>query len=141
MIEKHRQSEPQTVSHLRIEPRWTRLPGFVRGFEPLEQADAFAEPRNTLCIDLRAPPEEILAQMKPKGRYNIRVAQRHGITVSDDRSAQGLADFVRIHGDTALRKDIDPKSSGYFGRLLSMLSFRRQISIFFAEHRGRRLAT
>lgn len=140
-LEKHRAAERQTVSHLRIEPRWRRLPGFVQGFEALALADAFTEPRNTLCVDLRPPLEDILAQMKPKGRYNVRVARRHGVTVSEDCSAQGLADFVRIHGATARRKDIDAKSPGYFSRLLSMLSFRRRISILFAEHRGRRLAT
>ena len=31
-IEKRRQAEKETISHLRIEPRWQRLPGFVRGF-------------------------------------------------------------------------------------------------------------
>src|SRR5882724_5979877 len=30
-IERHRQAEDATVSHLRIEPRWQRLPDFVRG--------------------------------------------------------------------------------------------------------------
>ncbi len=140
-LERHRAAEAQTVSHLRIEPRWTRLPGFLSGFEALDTPDAYAEPRETLCIDLRPSLEEILAQMKPKGRYNIHLARRHGVTVSEDRSARGLADFVRIHADTARRREIDAKSPGYFGRLLSLLSLRRQIGIFFAEYQGRRLAT
>jgi peptidoglycan pentaglycine glycine transferase (the first glycine) len=101
VIEKHRTAEKETVSHLRIEPRWQRLPSFVRGFQTPAFSDNYMEPRNTLCIDLRPSEEAILAQMKPKGRYNIRVAQRHGVSVIEDTSDQGLADFLRIYKRTA----------------------------------------
>ena len=37
-IDDRRRSEPQTVSHLRIEPRWRRLPRFVSGFRPVRRA-------------------------------------------------------------------------------------------------------
>src|SRR5215510_3318207 len=32
--------------------------------------------------------------LKPKGRYTIRVAQRHGVAVIEDTSEQGLVDFL-----------------------------------------------
>jgi len=74
-IEDHRRAEPLTVSHLRIEPRWQRLPRFASGFRPVRPfSDVFFEPRSTQCIDLRVSEEVILAQMKQKGRYNVRVA-------------------------------------------------------------------
>ncbi len=40
----------------------------------------------TRIVDLTMSEEEILKQMKPKGRYNIGVAEKHGVTVaqSDD---------------------------------------------------------
>ena len=34
-IEERRETEPGTVSHLRIEPRWLSLPSFVSGFRPV----------------------------------------------------------------------------------------------------------
>jgi lipid II:glycine glycyltransferase (peptidoglycan interpeptide bridge formation enzyme) len=140
IIDKHRKAEEETVSHLRIEPRWRHLPDFVRGFRPLSFADAYTEPRTTLWIDLRPAEDAILAQMKPKGRYNIHVAQRHGVSVIEDTSDQGLADFLRIYRRMAGRKEIESKPTGYFRTLYSLLLPRRQISIFFAEYRGRRLA-
>lgn len=141
-IERHRKAEEATVSHLRIEPRWQRLPEFAHGFQPAAFPDfRFSEPRNTLCIDLRPAQEEILAQMKPKGRYNIRVARRHGVAVVRDNSYQGLIDFMRIQRCTAARKGMQPMAPGYFRALLAELVPRGQASLFFAEHRGRRLAT
>jgi|GEM_PF-221167 len=141
-IERHRQVEDTTVSHLRIEPRWQRLPEFVRGFRPPAFSDQrFSEPRDTLCIDLRPSEDEILARMKPKGRYNVRLARKHGVTVVRDNSYQGLIDFMRIQRCTAVRKGLAPTAPAYFRSLLTELVPRGQASLFFAEHRGRRLAT
>ena len=141
-IERHRKAEAATVSHLRIEPRWQRLPDFVRGFRPPAFSDyRFSEPRDTLCIDLRPSEDDILAQMKPKGRYNVRVARKHGVTVVRDNSYRGLIDFMRIQRCTTVRKGMQPMAPGYFRTLLAELVPRGQASLFFAEHRGRRLAT
>ena len=68
-IEERCETEPGTVSHLRIEPRWLSLPSFVSGFRPVAPlADPYLEARDTRCIDLRPSEDAILAQMKPKGR-------------------------------------------------------------------------
>jgi peptidoglycan pentaglycine glycine transferase (the first glycine) len=140
-IDDRRQAEKQTVSHLRIEPRWQRLPSFVSGFRAVPPfSDVFFEPRNTLCVDLRPSQEAILAQMKPKGRYNVRVAQRHGVAVVQDTSGQGLADFRSIYEETADRQGMEAKPPGYFQALLSLLSAQGQGSMFFAEYGGARIA-
>ena len=141
-IERRRKAETETVSHLRIEPRWLRLPGFVSGFRAIPPlADHYLEARDTRCIDLRPSEAAILAQMKPKGRYNIGVAQRHGVTVIEDTSNQGLADFLRIYKRTAIRQELRAKPPSYFRTLVSTLSSLQRGSVFFAEYRGMRLAT
>lgn len=140
-IERHRKSEGELVSHLRIEPRWQQLPDFVSGFQAPDFSDDYMEPRTTLCVDLRPSEEAILGQMKSKGRYNIRVAQRHGVSVVEDNSPQGLADFMRIYRRTARRQKIEAKPVSYFRTLLSMLLPLGKASILFAEHGGRRLVT
>src|SRR5436309_4995019 len=140
-IEERRKTEKHTVSHLRLDPRWERLPSFVRGFRSMPPfTDIFMEPRNTLCIDLRLSEEAILAQMKPKGRYNIRVAQRHGVSVIEDISDQGLDDFLTLYEEMADRHGIGAKPPDYFEPLVSLLWSHQRGSIFFAEHQGTRLA-
>lgn len=48
-----------------------------------------SQPEATRILDLALDPDALLAQMKPKGRYNIRLAQRHDLEVreSDDVAA------------------------------------------------------
>jgi lipid II:glycine glycyltransferase (peptidoglycan interpeptide bridge formation enzyme) len=141
-IDRHRASEPKPISHLRLEPRWLSLPDFVRGFRPIRPlTDRYLECRDTRCIDLRPGEAEILAQMKPKGRYNIGVARRHGVSVVEDMSAQGIADFLGIYRRMAARQALRPKPASYFRELIEILGPRQRGSLFFAEYEGRRLAT
>jgi peptidoglycan pentaglycine glycine transferase (the first glycine) len=139
-VEARRASESVVVSHLRIEPRWSSLPDYVRGFRALARPDRYTEPRTTLWVDLRPSEEAILAQMKPKGRYNIRVAQRHGVSVVEDTSERGLADFLNLYRLTARRKGLGSKPVRYFRALLALLAPRQRMSLFFAEYRGMRVA-
>lgn len=140
-IDEQRRVESLTVSHLRVEPRWQLPPPpFLSAFRTPGVRDEYVEPRNTLCIDLRPSEEEILAQMKPKGRYNIHVAQRHGVAVVEDASEQGLADFLGIYVDMAARQGISPKPPDYFEQLRDLLLSHGAGSILFAEHQRTRLA-
>jgi lipid II:glycine glycyltransferase (peptidoglycan interpeptide bridge formation enzyme) len=140
-IEQRRRNEPCTVSHLRMEPRWKTVPDFVQGFRFVRPCtDHFLEARDTRCVDLRLCEPAILAQMKPKGRYNIGVARRHGVSVVQDTSAQGLADFQRIYEETCERQGMAPKPPDYFETLVSLFSPLHKGSLFFAEYRGVRLA-
>lgn len=140
-IDDHRRTEQQTVSHLRMEPRWEQLPEYVREFRPIPAfMDPYMEPRDTLCIDLRPSEESILAQMKPKGRYNIRVAQRHGVSVTEDASDRGIEDFLCIYEEMAARQGLHAKPPDYFAALIAALAALQKGSVFFAEYQGTRLA-
>jgi peptidoglycan pentaglycine glycine transferase (the first glycine) len=141
-IEERRETEQGTVSHLRIEPRWLSRPCFVSGFRPVAPlADPYLEARDTRCIDLRPSEDAILAQMKPKGRYNIHIARKHGVSITEDTSEQGLADFQSIYEETAARQGMAAKPPDYFQPLVSVFAPARHRSIFFAEHQGVRIAT
>jgi lipid II:glycine glycyltransferase (peptidoglycan interpeptide bridge formation enzyme) len=138
-IERKRRTEQRVVSHLAINPRWQHLPGFVTGFQ--QSSRYYGSPRDTLYVDLRPPESAILAQMKPKGRYNIGRAQRYGVSVVEDVSLHGIADFVAIYRETFARKGRHGRSSGYFHELIPALLAVERGSIFFAEYQGTRIAT
>ncbi|WP_336490613.1 lipid II:glycine glycyltransferase FemX [Methylobacterium nigriterrae] len=138
-VDQKRQSEPQSVSHLCINPRWQGVPSFVKGFR--ESEHYYGSPRDTQCIDLTQSEDDMLRQMKPKGRYNIGVAHRHGVSVVEDTSAQGIESFLELYEETFSRKHRTALSRRYFQKLIPLLSAPERGSIFFAEYRGERLAT
>jgi lipid II:glycine glycyltransferase (peptidoglycan interpeptide bridge formation enzyme) len=137
-LDEQRRADPWTVSHVRIEPRWRVTPAFVRGFR---EARNWKEPRDTLCVDLALSEEEILAQMKPKGRYNTGLARRKGVRVVEDPTSKGFADFLALYRETFARHGLSGHSDTYFRSLEERLFVGGRGSIFFAEHVGRRLAT
>src|SRR5690242_12367286 len=78
------------VTHLRIEPRTSLLAQSLAALDPVPAPDdGWSEPRHTLLVDLGHSETTILARMRPKGRYNVAVARRHGVTVVEDTTPEG----------------------------------------------------
>jgi len=66
-------------------------------------------PPDTVMIDLRDPEETLLERMHPKTRYNVRLAERRGVTVVEG----GLADlpaWYAVYRETAARHSLEPMS-------------------------------
>ncbi|WP_162560163.1 lipid II:glycine glycyltransferase FemX [Methylotetracoccus oryzae] len=137
-IDEKRRHDSSVVSHLRIEPPWESLPTFVHGFR--EVGEYFHVPRDTLLIDLTHSDTDILAQMKPKGRYNVAVARKHGVVIVEDASEQGVIDFCEMQTEMCERKGIKGQGSDYYQRLIPLLARTGQGGVYFAEYQGIRLA-
>lgn len=69
--------------------------------------------RNTVLIDLSATEEELLASMKPKMRYNIRLAERKGVTIRPAISAE-LGDLYRMYAETSVRDGFVIREEAYY---------------------------
>ncbi|MDD5055321.1 MAG: peptidoglycan bridge formation glycyltransferase FemA/FemB family protein [Candidatus Peribacteraceae bacterium] len=74
----------------------------------------------TRIIDLKKSEDEILAQMHPKGRYNINVAKRHGITVTEG-SAEDMDAFYELLRSTSGRDGFTISQKSHYTRFLSNL--------------------
>ncbi|MDR2921754.1 MAG: peptidoglycan bridge formation glycyltransferase FemA/FemB family protein [Treponema sp.] len=88
------------------------------------RAGADIQPPDTVLADLTPPPDDILAAMKPKCRYNIGLAQKRGVVVRDcgaaEKSAaceQGIEVFYRLLKETALRDGIAVHNVEYYRAL------------------------
>ncbi len=73
------------------------------------------QPRRTLVVDIGRREEEILAAMKPKTRYNIRLAERKGVTVWEGTEAD-LPAFHQLMAWTAARDQFAVHSPAYYER-------------------------
>lgn len=61
-------------------------------------------PEWTMTLDLTTSEETLLAQMKSKTRYNIRLAQRKGVTVREMSDEKGFAIFADLYFQTTKRQ-------------------------------------
>ncbi|MDO8503700.1 MAG: peptidoglycan bridge formation glycyltransferase FemA/FemB family protein [bacterium] len=60
--------------------------------------------KSTFIIDLTKSEEELSKAMHPKTRYNIRVAQRHGVAVLEDNSKKAFETYLRLTDETTKRQ-------------------------------------
>lgn len=60
--------------------------------------------RFTFQIDLTKSEEELLAGMKPKTRYNIRLAEKKGVEVEEDNSDEAFEEFQKLTEETTKRQ-------------------------------------
>jgi lipid II:glycine glycyltransferase (peptidoglycan interpeptide bridge formation enzyme) len=58
----------------------------------------------TFQLDLTKPENELLAGMKPKTRYNIRLAQKKGVIVEENNSDEAFEAFQKLTEETTLRQ-------------------------------------
>jgi len=87
---------------------------------------ATVQPEHTAVVDLRGGEEAVLARMKPKGRYNIRLAARRGVVVDTPADpALAAAELARLCAATATRQGINLPPAAYFERALRCLPTAR----------------
>ena len=69
------------------------------GFNPLYPP---SQPRSVWALDLDPDQDDLLGAMKPKWRYNIRLASKKGVVVSSG-TEKDIDDFYRLYSETAQR--------------------------------------
>jgi peptidoglycan pentaglycine glycine transferase (the first glycine) len=121
------------LAFLRIEPEvesgWLPPPPWRPG--------TAIQPEHTSIIDLRPEPAAILASLKPKTRYNVRLAEKRGVSVevSDD-----VAVFAELAHMTSARHRIQLAGEAYYAALHSRLAADGSCRMYLARHQGRLLA-
>lgn len=96
------------------------------------------QPPRTIVVDLTPDEDTILARMKQKTRYNIRLAARKGVTVGpwDD-----VAGFYAMLEATARRDGFALHPRAYYERAYALFVPAGMAQLFVAEHNGEALAS
>jgi spermidine synthase len=115
-----------------IEPLPTN--GFVRS--PVDVV-----PIETLLINLTQTESELLAAMKPKGRYNIKLSQKHGVETYFTNDQQAIPQFYELFWQTSRRQDFFAEPDRYIINLCQTLFAAGMAEIGFATYQGQILAT
>ncbi len=104
------------------------------GFSPAIQ---YIQPPRTIVIDISGEESEILARMKQKTRYNIRLAQKRGVVV---QPAQDLALFHRLMKETGERDGFGVHSLDYYQKAYDLFHPLGKCELLFASYRSEPIA-
>ncbi len=100
--------------------------GYVQGPAPIQ-------PARTVSVRL-LPDEALLTQMHGKHRYNIRLAERRGVTIRAGRTDGDLGAFYALLRDTADRNEFGIHGFDYYADALRL--FGDDARLLFAEIDG-----
>lgn len=100
------------------------------GFRPSPHA---IQPPRTILVDLAGSEEDLLARMKQKTRYNLRLAQKKGVQV--EHSAD-VAAFYQLMQVTGQRDVFAVHSQAYYQRAFDLFSSGDQCTLLLAKFEG-----
>lgn len=108
--------------------------GFIKSFEEVQ-------PEWRQIIDITKTEDEILAQMKEKGRYNIRVAKKHNIVIENPPAGgEKIDEFYTIFCQTAKRDGFQIRPKQYFEKLFENLKNDNLVELLVAKYNGKTIA-
>jgi lipid II:glycine glycyltransferase (peptidoglycan interpeptide bridge formation enzyme) len=95
------------------------------------------QPPRTITVSLKDSEEGILARMKQKTRYNIRLAGKKGVIV---RASDEIEAFHRMMRLTGSRDGFGVHSLDYYRRAYQLLHPKQKCELLVAEYEGKALA-
>lgn len=123
--------------YLRIEPK---MPDTADVHAALAEAsfailETSIQPRDTRVVDLTRSEDDLLKDMHTKTRYNIRVAIRHGVTVHEETTAEGLNVFWQLAQDVEGRGAFRYHPRSYYDTMLKTLgAIQVMFHVYVARH-------
>jgi peptidoglycan pentaglycine glycine transferase (the first glycine) len=108
------------------------------GFRKAPASGGFAgvQPACVFRLDISRAADELLAAMDQKTRYNIRLAEKKGVSIRPVREKPDLDAFYKVLVETAERDGFMIRSSKYFHDMQALLGRRGQCQFFLAEREG-----
>ncbi len=97
------------------------------------------QPLSTIHVDLKGSEDEILGRMKQKWRYNIRLAERKGVTVREG-GVDDLPAIQRLMDATGARDGFGVHNADYHRQATDLFAPSGLLAWRLAEHEGRLLA-
>ncbi len=91
--------------------------------------------RNTVWLDVRPSEEDMLARMKQKTRYNIRLSERKGVTVREG-IRDDLPSLYRMYAETSVRDGFVIRPESYYLRVWQLFMDAGMMTPLLAEVEG-----
>jgi lipid II:glycine glycyltransferase (peptidoglycan interpeptide bridge formation enzyme) len=107
--------------------------GFIADLASIAKKSLNIQPAKTLIINLAKSEEGLLAEMHPKTRYNIRLAQKHKVIIEKDlvvtpRHGLYFKEILEQIIETTKRQGYKGHSKDYYISLINFFALKKQDS-------------
>ncbi len=135
------QAQKNKAQWIRIEPETKEILEEIKKVAPYRvvRAPHDMQPRAILKMALAISEDELLLEMKPKTRYNIRLAEKRGVQVFETHDEKYQELFLDLVSTTSGRKGISSHPKDYYQQFFQTLP-RDICRLFVAEYEGRIIA-
>ena len=117
---------------------WESTPtNLAPSLEEFRNSPHTIQPRRTIVVDISGSEEDILGRMKQKCRYNIRLAEKKGVTVKPWTDIKGFHDLMKL---TSGRDGFGVHSLDYYDRVFKLFHPAGMAEMLVAEFDGKPLA-
>ncbi|MBU4331855.1 peptidoglycan bridge formation glycyltransferase FemA/FemB family protein [Candidatus Parcubacteria bacterium] len=104
------------------------------------------QPQTTLYLDLTHSEQEILSSLRQKTRYNIRLAEKRGVTVKESNN---INEFFKLNRETSKRDKFKSHPDKYYQKMynilgnyqLSIINYQCRLKLFTAYYKDKPLST
>lgn len=93
----------------------------------------------TFILDLTKSEDDLLKNMHPKTRYNIRVAQKHNVEIIEDNSDEVFEEYLKLTKETTQRQGFYAHTENYH-RLMWETLKNKIAHLFLAKYNNEVLA-
>ncbi|MDI6777633.1 MAG: peptidoglycan bridge formation glycyltransferase FemA/FemB family protein [Patescibacteria group bacterium] len=130
------------ISWIRVEPNYEGDLEVIRENIPdglkVKKSAVDMQPREILMMDISKDEEELLAGMKQKTRYNIRLAEKRGVRVSHNMEhiTHNINKFLRLIKITAKRDKITAHPESYYRKMFETIP-PEVLKMYVAEYEGK----
>jgi lipid II:glycine glycyltransferase (peptidoglycan interpeptide bridge formation enzyme) len=127
---------------IRIEPETEELLDIIRKNTKYKIIKSLqdVQPREIFVINIAKKEEDILAEMKPKTRYNIRLAEKKSVKIASIKNEKTIAEFLRLTQVMAKRQKIKTHKENYYRKMLEIIP-DGILKLYVAEYAGKIIAT
>ncbi len=113
----------------------------VRALEPLHfQKVPPVQPARTILLDLTQDEDRLLANMKEKWRYNVRLAARKDVQIRVAETLEDVESWYALLQTTGIRDRFGIHSLDYYRRVWQIFVPREQARLLLAYHNEQLLA-
>jgi len=138
-------AKKEDIGWIRIEPNSEEDLKLIKENLPAElkmkKAPVDMQPSEVLILDITKNEEELLAGMKQKTRYNIRLAEKRGVRISHNMEhiTRNINEFLRLVKITSRRDKIASHPEGYYRKMLKVIP-NDILKLYVAEYEGKIIA-